>query len=220
MDLAMKKAVIVSGGRINQEFCRDYIEQLKPDALIAVDSGMKFFYDTGLKPDKIIGDFDSADAEILQFFQQQKEIEWKCLVPEKDDTDTEAAIRWVLSDGCEQIHVLGGTGSRLDHVLGNIELLGIGLQAGVEIFLTDEQNRIRMIDKTTCVKRAEQYGAYVSLIPFTAKVTGVTLSGMKYPLTEAELVCYNSVGISNEIIEDEAVISIKEGVLLLLETRD
>lgn len=216
----MKQALIVTGGRIETDFCKQYMEQNPMDLKIAVDSGMQFFYDTGLKPDRIIGDFDSVNSEILHFFEEQEGIEWVRLIPEKDDTDTEAAIRQAIVAECKRIHILGGTGSRLDHVLGNIELLGIGLENDVEILLVDAHNRIRMIEKEFCISKTEQFGEYISLIPFTAEVTGVTLTGMKYPLTDFTLVCYNSLGISNEIVEEEAIVRIKSGVLLVLETRD
>ncbi len=216
----MKQALIVTGGRAELGFCRAYIRQQNADIMIAVDSGMQFFYDAKIKPDMIVGDFDSVDPETLQFFEGQEGIEWLRLNPQKDDTDTEAAIRRAVAEGCKQIHVLGGTGSRLDHVLGNIELLGIGLKEDAEIFLVDSCNRIRMIADGLSISKEEQYGDYISLIPFTPQVTGVTLKGMKYPLTDASLVCYNSLGISNEIIDQRADICIKSGVLLVLETKD
>lgn len=216
----MKKAVIVSGGYAETVFCIEYIKVQQPDLVIAVDSGMKFFYEAGMKPDIIVGDFDSVDQEILLFFEKQKGIEWKRLIPEKDDTDTEAAIYQAVDRECTQIHILGGTGSRLDHVLGNIELLGIGFKEQIKMYLVDSHNRIHMENQSFEIGRKEQYGKYVSLIPFTPEVTGLTLRGMKYPLTDFSLVCYNSLGISNEIIDEKAEISFKSGVLLVLETRD
>lgn len=216
----MKQAILVTGGNAETDFCCEYIRQQKPDCLIAVDFGMKFFYEAQLKPDIIVGDFDSVPSEILTFFEGQQDITWIRLIPEKDDTDTEAAIRRAIADGCKQIHILGGTGSRLDHVLGNIELLGIGIEEDIEIFLVDRYNRIRMVEKGLRISKEKQYGKYISLIPFTPEVSNVTLRGMKYPLTDASLVCYNSLGISNEIVEDVAEIAFSEGVLLVLETRD
>lgn len=216
----MKQAVIVTGGTTETEFVRTYLWKIKPDLRIAVDSGMKFFYETELKPDMIVGDFDSVEPEILEYFEGQEDIEWLRLIPEKDDTDTEAAIRKAIALGCKQLHILGGTGSRIDHMLGNIQLLGIGLQENVEIFLLDANNRIRMIDHGISLKKEEQYGTYVSLLPFTPEVKGLTLKGMKYPLQEHTLVCFNSLGISNEILEETADIAFESGVLLVVEAKD
>lgn len=216
----MKKAVIIAGGRIDSAFCQLYKKKISPDMQIAVDAGMRYFYEMQEKPEYIIGDFDSVEKEILAYFENQEDIQWIRLIPEKDDTDTEAAIRYAIKAGCEEIHLLGATGSRLDHVLGNIQLLGIGLKENVQIFMADANNRIRMIDKGIQITKKEQYGKYVSLIPFSPMVKGVTLTGMKYALQAHDLVCYNSLGISNEIMEDVAEIRFLDGVLLVLETKD
>ena len=87
---------------------------------------MNFFYRNKLTPDWIIGDFDSASSEALDYFGGQPDISWIRLNPVKDDTDTESAIRKAIALGAEKITLLGATGTRIDHLLGNIELLGVG----------------------------------------------------------------------------------------------
>ena len=142
------------------------------------------------------------------------------LNPEKDDTDTEYAIREAIRRGAMEIVVIGATGTRIDHVLGNISLLGIGLEEQIKISLVDEHNRIRMINQPLMIRKAEQYGKYVSLIPFSEKVSGVTLRGLKYPLTDYTMGGFNSLGISNEIVSDEATISFSSGELIVIESKD
>ena len=216
----MKKALIVTGGQIERAFCMEYLEKNSFDYMAAVDFGLRFFYDAQIAPDLAVGDFDSADADVLRHFKDREGIEWVRLVPEKDDTDTEAAVRRVIAKGYGQIHILGATGSRLDHALGNIGLLGLGLEAGIEMFLADPHNRVRMIEEPITISKKGQFGNYVSLLPVSEKVFGVTLLGMKYPLNNHTLTQFNSLGISNEIIEERAEIRIKGGTLLVLETRD
>ena len=216
----MKCALIVTGGKIEKDFCLAYMERYAFEYKVAVDSGLQFFYDAKIKPDRIVGDFDSVDRKALLWFEGQKEIEWMRLVPEKDDTDTEAALRSLICEGYQEIHILGGIGSRLDHTLGNIGLLGLGLDTGTTIFLADSCNRIRMIRQNTKISIEEQYGNYISLLPVTPKVTGITLIGMKYPLKDYTMEQYYTIGISNEIVGEEAEIQLKEGVLLMFETRD
>ncbi len=216
----MRRAVMIAGGEIERDFCLAYIEGYAFEYKVAVDSGLEFFYDTGIKPDRIVGDFDSVDPKALSFFEEQGETEWVRLIPEKDDTDTEAALRGLISDGYEEIHILGGIGSRLDHTLGNIGLLGIGLKTGTKILLADSRNRICMINRGITISRKEQYGKYISLLPFTPEVTGITLTGMKYPLADYTMVSHTTIGISNEIVEEEGRISLKEGILLVFETKD
>lgn len=216
----MKHIIVVSGGKIDDAFADQVLREEKPELLIAADSGMEYFYRVGRKPDVIIGDFDSTGTEALAFFRGQPGIEIHQLVPEKDDTDTEAAIRLAISMGAESITLLGATGSRLDHVLGNIELLGIGLEQHIPIVMRDAHNRIRMINHGITLHREEQFGTYVSLIPYTEEVKKLTLKGFKYPLDRACLRGFCSLGVSNEIVETEAEITFEEGILLVIESRD
>ena len=214
------KFLIVSGGSLNKEFVTKVVGQGRYDRILAADSGMNALYAAAVTPDIIIGDFDSADKKILAFFQQNKEIDFCNLTPEKDDTDTEFAIRESIRRGADSITIIGGTGTRLDHVLGNISLLGIGLEEGVRMELLDAHNRICMIDHSVTLKKKEQYGNYLSLIPYNGNVTGVTLKGLKYPLHDYTMGGFNSLGISNEIVDDEASIELTSGQLLVIESRD
>ena len=108
----------------------------------------------------------------------------------------------------------------MDHMIGNLHLLGMAMEHGVDCMMVDPFNRIRMIDQGITIKKEEQYGNYVSLFPFTPQVKGPTLTGFKYPLDCYTLECYHSLGVSNEITEEEACISFQEGVLLVVEARD
>lgn len=215
-----RKIVIISGGSIQDEFAKEWITQYQPDFIIVADSGMEFMRRVGLKPDMIIGDFDSVASETLAYFKEQTGIIFKELNPMKDDTDTEFAIRQAIGLGTKEITVLGATGTRLDHVLGNVALLGIGLQEQVDIQLVDAHNRIRMIDTPLNLKKAEQFGGFVSLLPYAGEVKGVTLKGFKYPLENYTMESFSSLGISNEIVEHQAEILLKDGILVVIESRD
>ena len=142
------------------------------------------------------------------------------LKPEKDDSDTQSAAVLAMKRGRKNIVILGATGSRLDHVMANLGLLSLGRNYGANITLLDACNYIALVESGTRLERTGQFGKYVSLIPYTEVVSGVTLKGMKYPLQDAVLVHGNSLGVSNEIQEEEAVIQIKGGQLLLIESKD
>lgn len=214
------KYVIISGGHVDDSFVLEWLQQNTCDVMIAADSGMNFFHRNNMVPDVIAGDFDSVNADSLAAFSQMGEVEVLRLNPIKDDTDTEFVIREAIRRGATEITVLGATGTRLDHVLGNMHLLGIGLQEDVKIMLVDAHNRIRMICGELELKKAEQFGEFVSLLPIDGTVTGVTLEGFKYPLTNAVMPSFSSLGISNEIVEEQAKIKIENGVLLMIESRD
>lgn len=216
----MKHFVIVSGGKIEEEFALQWITDQNPDVIIAADAGMEFLYRCQINPDMLIGDFDSVNKDILAYYSTHTDVEMHCLNPIKDDTDTEAAIRLSLERGAEAITLLGATGTRLDHVFGNVELLGIGMKTGVSITILDAHNRIRMIKKGISLKKEQQYGTYVSLLPFTEQVEHVYLKGFKYPLTDACLQKFCSIGISNEILAEEAFIEFDGGILLIIESKD
>jgi thiamine pyrophosphokinase len=94
------------------------------------------------------------------------------------------------------------------------------LEAGVECCIVDAHNRIRLVDKELILTKAGQYGDNVSLLPFGGDVTGVTLRGFYYPLTDAVLLAGTSLGISNKITADTASVICKDGVLLVIESID
>ena len=115
--------------------------------------------------------------------------------------------------------MIGGTGTRLDHVMGNFGQLFYAHSKGVKAELVDANNRIRVLNHEDTISKKDQFGKYVSLIPiYEAK--GVTLQGFKYPLNNDTLVFHESWGISNELEAEEGTISYREGKLLLIESRD
>ncbi|MBO5656900.1 MAG: thiamine diphosphokinase, partial [Agathobacter sp.] len=207
------RTIIVSGGTVCEEFALEWLRSHAYDCTIAVDKGMEFFFHQNLVPDYMMGDYDSAPTEVLEHFSHQDKVKIITLNPIKDDTDTEFALRQAIAMGASEITILGATGSRLDHVLGNIELLGIGLQEEVVIEMVDPHNRIRMIDKECVIAREGQFGQYVSILPVTPQVKGLTLEGFRYPLRDDTLEKFTSLGISNEIEEDYGRITMKEGIV-------
>ncbi len=227
------RALLVTGGFIDDEFTLNYIRQESYDVTFAVDRGLGFFARTGLVPDYIVGDFDSVEDSVLEVYRTQEQPSTIVkLNPEKDDTDTGHAITMALDMGCASIHIFGATGTRLDHVLGNLQLLGLALRRQAECMMIDPWNRIRFIDRETVqrngmvLKRSTQFGSYVSLIPYTPKVTGLTLTGFKYPLEQHTMGSFYLAdaspisGVSNEITAEEARITFEEGILVLVESRD
>ena len=214
------KYLLVSGGTVSEGFVSEVIKKGGYDVVMAADSGMDFLYRVGILPDIIVGDFDSVDEKILTFFKEKPQIEICSLNPQKDDTDTEHAIHYAIEHGASSISILGGTGKRMDHFLGNVSLLGIGLEEAVSIELLDANNRIRMVDRPVRISKAKQFGKYLSLIPYSGIVKDITVTGVKYPLNHEDLGGFNARGVSNEIIAEEAVIKFSDGILLVIESKD
>ena len=160
------ESLVVSGGSLEREFALSYISKHPCELAIAVDSGMEFFYGQKIVPDFIVGDFDSVDPLILHSFRNIEGGKKPVILqfqPEKDETDTELAIRTAIQKGSNVIHLLGATGSRMDHMIGNLHLLGAAMSKGVDCRMVDSHNRIRIIRQGMVLKRKEQYGKYVSV---------------------------------------------------------
>ena len=216
------RTVIISGGRIECDFALSFLENETFEQFIAVDNGLRFCYDNQIKPTWIVGDFDTAAPELVEYYQTQTDIPIRRFNPVKDSTDSQIAIELALELGSSEITLLGGTGTRMDHVLGNIQSLMLAKKKGVSCVILDEYNRIQLIDGETRLKKSEQYGKYVSLLPLTTEVTGVDLTGFKFNLTGHTFTSTGSagLGVSNEIIEDTAEIRVKSGIFVLIESRD
>ena len=214
------KVLIVTGGSLDRSFAKDYLKEETFDLFIAADSGMSFFYEIGKKPDYIVGDFDSADKKILDYFRKQEDIIFREFCPQKDETDTELALTMALGLGADEICVLGATGNRIDHVIGNIFLLCKPLKEGIPCILVDKHNRIRLVNHVLCLEKKKQFGKYVSVLPLTQQAGGVNLHGFKYPLNKATLTNNNSLGVSNEITDEVARIEIGTGIVIVIESAD
>lgn len=215
-----KRFLIVTGGEIEDAFANAYRKLISYDVLLVADHGMDYCYRNQIIPNIIIGDFDSVSEEALAFFKKKDEISFHQLNPVKDDTDTEFAIRYAIANGATEITLLGATGTRLDHVMGNITLLGIGLEEQVPITIVDPHNRIHMIDNSITIEKEKQFGRYISLLPFGGVAEGVTIIGAKYPLENYTIGGFNTLAISNEIVADAITIQVSKGFLVVVESRD
>lgn len=213
------KTIIINGGNIEDDFALPFLQKEQYDYLIAVDKGLEFCYRAGIQPDEMLGDFDSASPAVRDYFERL-EIPVQLYKPEKDQTDMENAMRLALKRGSSEIVVLGATGTRMDHVLGSIYNLSIALDVGVPCALVDAHNRIRMIRHGLKIRKEEQYGKYVSLLAFGGSADKITLTGFYYPLHGYTMQAGDGLGISNEITEEEAEISLEAGTLIVIESRD
>jgi thiamine pyrophosphokinase len=212
--------LIISGGNISSDFALDFMKKQKIDFIIAVDRGMLFTWIHKIVPDLIVGDFDSVPREIIDRYRQENRVPIREYNPVKDATDTQIALEKAVEAGSRRIWILGGTGTRLDHVLGNLYAMQTALKSGVEVCMVDEHNCIFLLDTPRVLKRNEQYGKYVSFLPLGDRVSGVCLKGFKYPLENALLTNDNSLGVSNEIAEEEAQVSFDKGILIMIQSRD
>lgn len=216
----MKRCLIITGGTLDLSFAGSFLENQTFDKVIAVDGGLEAVKALGLEPDMIVGDFDTVKPAVLEYYRSREHIVWDTHEPEKDETDTELALMKAQATGCTHIVVLGATGGRMDHMLGNIHLLFPCLQKGIEAYILDAQNRIYLIDGERLFRRSGTWGKYISFVPLTEQVKGITLTGFKYPLYEKDIEIGTSLCISNELSGEEGRITFSDGVLIVVESHD
>ena len=216
----MKTCLIISGGPVDRKFAAEFLKGRTYDCIIAVDAGLETALGLGLTPTAAVGDFDTVKHEVFAWFNGQKGIEWDIHKPEKDETDTELALLTAMNEGCGAIDVIGATGGRMDHTISNIHCLLPCLNRGVSAVLADEKNRIFLMDKGRTFKKSQCFGKYISFLPLTEQVKGITLRGFKYPLTSRDITIGPSLTTSNEIEAEEAVITFDEGILICIQSRD
>ena len=207
---------ILAGGDFGEAEAALFRSFSEGSYLIAADRGLESALRYGLRPDVVIGDFDSISPGVLDGFEGRL----IRLNPVKDDTDTEAALHLALEETEGRIFIWGGFGSRMDHVLANIHILRIAAHVGREAFLMNACNRIRILKGSLVLERAQQFGRYVSFFPLTSVVEGLRLEGFAYPLANASLAIGSSLGTSNELLEEQGRISFAKGELVMIESRD
>ena len=222
----MKRCLIVTGGKLDLAFARFYLERERFHLTIAVDGGLEAVQAPGLEPDYVVGDFDTVKPTVVEHFKKAGHkghpIAWMAHPPEKNETDTELARSLAMELECSQIVFLGATGGRLDHTLGNLHALYQCMENGVEAWIVDAQNKIYLLDRGKAFDRDSLWGKYISFLPYTQHVRGITLKGFRYPLHQKNICRGQEVGlcISNELAGDKGYLDFTQGVLVCVESKD
>lgn len=224
--IMLGRTLIISGGVTDIDFAGEYLEGQRFDTVVCADSGLNSAYQLGLPVHYAMGDFDSASEEIRSHYEREQTegilTQFAAYPPEKDATDSHIVLDWVTEQYPEEIVILGATGKRMDHFLANLNILLKPLSYGIPTYIVDKYNKIYMLDHSRVIYRKDLFGKYISLIPFTKEVTGVSLRGFKYELEGVTMTIGDSLGISNEMGEgkDAALVTLEEGIFIVAESRD
>lgn len=202
----MNILIIAAGNHQKDATLRQYASEA--DYIICADGGYDHAKQCGIVPDILVGDFDSIKEEPKDFFKKVK------LPKEKDETDSLYALRFAFSKGAKSIVFYGGIGTRFDHSYANICLLQHSLERGIPMVVTDGLTEVYLTDSNLSLK--QPVGTVVSVFSFSDVCEGVTLKGLKYPLSNYTLDKYNVLGTSNEFIEEQAEFSVSQGNLLIV----
>lgn len=159
-----------------------------------------------------VGDFDSVSMEERAMIEKVTKI--VPLSTHKNETDTEVAIFYAMEHHYDEIILYGGLGGRIDHELANLYLL---IHREYPIMLMNEQNRIRLLKEGhyKIKKDGYQYLSFLALCDSCISETHVA-----YPLTRQEITTKDIYTVCNEIVEEDADITIHKGKVLMIQTRD
>jgi thiamine pyrophosphokinase len=209
---ASETVVIVTGGdAIDPGHLTDLPS---PIHVIAVDSGIEHAQALDLRIDLAIGDFDSVAPDRLAQAEAAGAIVERHPI-KKDATDLELALDAALARSPGQVHVLGGHGGRLDHLLANALLLAAPAYVGPALTAQMGVARLTVIRESASLVGPR--GDLVSLVPLHGAASGITTDGLLYPLVGEELGPGSTRGISNELMRSPATIQIERGVLVAIQ---
>ena len=211
------KTLIITGGRFNKEFAACFLEKNRYDYIIAVDKGLQYAKELGVLPNLVVGDFDSCSIDLSVY--EAKGVMVRKFKPEKDDTDTEIAVREAVGLNID-VDIICGTGGRLDHFFATVHNLYIAAQNGLEARLVDEKNIVYVATHSFSLERDKCFGKYISFIPFDGVVKNIKLKGFKYTLDGYDLSPGSSRCVSNEIVDAHATVYFDSGNLIVVESLD
>lgn len=213
--MADLRVIIFANGEIEDYAAMETVLHVG-DLLVAADGGLRHVKQIEHVPALLIGDMDSVSPEEVEevaaqgtFIQQ--------FPKDKDETDLELAISHVLQAGFRDIRIVGALGGRLDHTLGNINLLMDERLARCDVRLEDGRQEVFLIRGRAVVEGKP--GDIVSLIPIGGDVEGVTTLDLKYPLSGETLRMDRTRGISNVMLTEKAEVSLEKGILICIHIR-
>ncbi|MBQ1317068.1 MAG: thiamine diphosphokinase [Lachnospiraceae bacterium] len=237
------KIGIASGGTLSAAFLSAFLARETVDYWIAAEGGARLLLSCGIKPDLVVGDFDSVGNAFRKEIADRG-IRVLAYPSEKDETDTGLCMAEAVRLCPDEIVLLGGTGTRLDHTLGNIALLlryaADPQSAGIRIRLVDEHQTafvlsaneagtagpegrnvgLRFFGGGVGIRKETYPDRYLSVLSLSDRAEGICLAGVYYPLADANLALSDTVGISNRITAEEAVITVRKGTLLIILAKD
>ena len=204
------KAFIYVGGEVNAKCITEHPKS--DDLRIAADGGYETAIKLGEGVDILVGDLDSIKSEL------PKDIELVKVPAEKDFSDLQLAINVAMDKGADEIAIIGGLSGRLDHTLANLALLPVLSAMNIHAHINDGFNRVRYLNSTSTLIARSHY-KYLSLMPISEKLKGVSIEGCKYPLKNATLTKREpTLTISNEIEGNCALISVRRGECYIIES--
>jgi thiamine pyrophosphokinase len=201
-----KHALVIANGEAPK---KQRLLALVKDAniVICADGGANTALKFGITPDAIVGDLDSIHAEALVKFRKVPTFE------DRDDetTDLEKAISWAIKSRYVHVIVVGASGRRLDHTIGNMGVLAKFYPDAIVRFV-DDIGELSYVGNELTFEANK--GDVVSLIPLS-RCEGIVTQGLKYALEGETLELGVREGTHNVVVASSVTIKVKKGHLLL-----
>jgi len=225
----MKKCYIITA------YIEGNLKELLPEGnshfIICADGGYEIAMSCGLVPNIVIGDADSGLMSLLSEQNNTRNTsdpkvnksnvnnpEFVHFEQEKDVSDTFLCVEHAINLGFDEIEIIGGIGGRLDHTISNIQTIAKFSSAQTKIMMRDEANFITVVcDSSITLKKEENFS--LSLFSLSDMCSGITTTGLYYPLENATLQNSYPLGLSNEFSDKVATIHVKQGKLMLIMSR-
>jgi thiamine pyrophosphokinase len=205
-------AVVFAGGDPVPDSVRQFLPQ--GALVVAADSGLDIARRLGVAVDLVVGDFDSADpASVAATVADGASLERHPVA--KDATDLELALQAVLRLGRSPVLVVGGAGwDRLDHLLANLLLVASPRYAPLRLRWWVKGMEVTPVHDHLTIDGSP--GDLVTLLAVGGPATGVITSGLRWPLRGETLAPGSTRGVSNEMKDSRATVSVGEGVVIAL----
>jgi thiamine pyrophosphokinase len=184
-----------------------------PHLIIAADGGCRHCLALGLRPDLVVGDLDSLDAGDQRALETAG-VELLRFPVRKDFTDLELALQVAQQRGVQEMTILGGLGGRWDQSIANLLLLAAPQFAGLRLHLLDGPTRLSLLRGGQSLALSGAPGDTLSLIPLSPAASGITTTGLEYPLSGGALQLGSTTGVSNVLTAPQASVALTVGLLL------
>ena len=206
----MKRAVLVlNGSRLSQGELKEVFLAKEQGAFIVCADGGYANLKGKLKPDLVIGDFDSFDLSLVE-----QNIAKRVFAIEKDYTDGHICVEHIINEGYNYIEIYGAMGGdRCDHFVSNLSLPPIASSMGATAIIRGEKFDIYYFEKDfslPCI-----LGKTVSVVPFTDSVHIYNSKGLKYQVENLILNKLHIMGISNSATDSEFSLGVSDGGVLV-----
>lgn len=209
----MKVCIILNGEIKDYKFIKKILNN-KYDYVICADGGCNHAYNMELIPDYIIGDLDSADEKVIEFFEKYN-VKFEKFPTKKNETDTELCIYLADKLGAINVDFIGALGGRVDHMIANICLLHSVRKMNITPRIISENEEIYIaMDEEIAIDGNK--GDTISIIPIGGNASGVSLRGLEYPLDSYDMEYGLPLGISNVMLECKCYIKVDNGNLLII----